>query len=571
MNMASASEQETRLCWNCKREIPSSNFTIHEIHCRRNISVCRLCKEPFPTSEMDEHMATEHAPVTCKCKKTMEKCDLEEHERNACPLRLVKCQFCDLELAFNKLGDHEDYCGARTECCEKCGRSVMTKDLSNHPQVCGKQAEPKRPTKSQTYVDYRDLDNDGAWFERSDLQNPLRDNVNSRARGTVPSRFYRNSSLPESMKTRLDKRGEQNRVSERTILSRSIPAKKPGEERAAVPSIPIRKQPGVDSFKSLSLQNDVLSSPEPDPVANYDFWKAVYSKSPPKNNAPQWQDSRNFLSNNETKWYDPGDYETDDIKLPCEFCEKLIPEHKLILHQSGCNSAAFASFCEGRTSPRPLQTSQQEKETDWLPEPPVQSKRSISPSLPLNNSQRVLIPCEFCGVPMEQDILFHHQDQCDLCPTSEHVSPFSSSSSSFLPIHKNSDREEAGVLEKLPSGLSLKGGTIQSHRNNLQKENLKQLNSLIESRPEGRKTFQTNTSRTRFSGQESNVTDTKTEEDNVRFGRNHHYGYPDSGFYRSLSTRNDFEFSTNANGFNPRNKPKAKKPNSVTGDVEKEE
>uniref|UniRef100_A0A8C5MHE0 TRAF-type zinc finger domain-containing protein 1 n=1 Tax=Leptobrachium leishanense TaxID=445787 RepID=A0A8C5MHE0_9ANUR len=154
-----------------KRDIPFINFTIHEIHCKRNISVCKLCKEPFPTSDMEEHLDTEHAPVTCKCKMTIEKRDLEEHELSACSLRLVKCVFCELELAFNKLGEHVDYCGARTECCEKCGRSVMKKDLVDHPEVCA----PKKPPRVHSVVS-SDLDTDGAWFEwnvRNSFMDPI--------------------------------------------------------------------------------------------------------------------------------------------------------------------------------------------------------------------------------------------------------------------------------------------------------------------------------------------------------------------------------------------------------------
>ncbi|CAJ0915916.1 unnamed protein product [Ranitomeya imitator] len=61
LTMASSAEQETRLCGNCKRDIPTVNFTIHEIHCRRNICICDLCKEPVHRSDLEDHHATEHA------------------------------------------------------------------------------------------------------------------------------------------------------------------------------------------------------------------------------------------------------------------------------------------------------------------------------------------------------------------------------------------------------------------------------------------------------------------------------------------------------------------------------
>ncbi|PNJ82661.1 TRAFD1 isoform 7 [Pongo abelii] len=73
-------DQETRLCDNCKKEIPVFNFTIHEIHCQRNIGMCPICKEPFPKSDMETHMAAEHCQVTCKCNKKLEKRLLKKHE-----------------------------------------------------------------------------------------------------------------------------------------------------------------------------------------------------------------------------------------------------------------------------------------------------------------------------------------------------------------------------------------------------------------------------------------------------------------------------------------------------------
>ncbi|NXE25783.1 TRAD1 protein, partial [Ardeotis kori] len=119
------------------KDIPVANFIMHEIHCRRNIEVCRYCSESIPKSEMKNHIESEHVQVTCKCGMKTEKRLLKDHEASACPLRPALCQYCDIQLAISKLQDHEIYCGARTERCGGCGRNVMVKELKEHPRVCG--------------------------------------------------------------------------------------------------------------------------------------------------------------------------------------------------------------------------------------------------------------------------------------------------------------------------------------------------------------------------------------------------------------------------------------------------
>lgn len=69
-----------------------------------------------------------------------------------CPLRRVTCQHCDLELAFNQLQEHEDYCGARTERCIRCNRNVMLKDLKEHPEDCSKRAEEERVAQTKPFL-----------------------------------------------------------------------------------------------------------------------------------------------------------------------------------------------------------------------------------------------------------------------------------------------------------------------------------------------------------------------------------------------------------------------------------
>uniref|UniRef100_A0A8C3EU66 TRAF-type zinc finger domain-containing protein 1 n=1 Tax=Corvus moneduloides TaxID=1196302 RepID=A0A8C3EU66_CORMO len=106
---------------------------------RRNIEICPYCSDSIPKSEMKNHIESEHVQVTCKCRMKMESSLLKDHEASSCPLRPVLCQFCDIQLAFNKLQEHELYCGARTEPCGRCGRNVLVRELKEHPRVCGRE------------------------------------------------------------------------------------------------------------------------------------------------------------------------------------------------------------------------------------------------------------------------------------------------------------------------------------------------------------------------------------------------------------------------------------------------
>ncbi|NXX87301.1 TRAD1 protein, partial [Urocolius indicus] len=93
------------------------------------------------------------------------------------------------------------------------------------------------------------------------------------------------------------------------------------------------------------------------------------------------------------------------IVLPCEFCEELYPADDLILHQTGCNPAsAFASFSKRSSSARPRERD------DWRALG-SKSTRSLSSSQPpaAQVEGKVMIPCELCGIQLEEEMLFPHQ------------------------------------------------------------------------------------------------------------------------------------------------------------------
>ncbi|KAM6051225.1 TRAF-type zinc finger domain-containing protein 1 isoform 2-T2 [Theristicus caerulescens] len=349
-----------------KKDIPVANFIMHEIHCRRNIEVCRYCSELIPKTEMKNHIESEHVQVTCKCRMKIEKCLLKDHEASACPLRPAVCQYCDIQLTFNKLQDHEIYCGARTERCGACGRNIMVKDLKEHPPVCGQEVKPVRG--SRTVPGFEDED--------ADLQ-ALRD---------IRSRLRSEEELEQL---------ERNENTRSSLY----------EEWNA----------DLDYVLALSLQNE--NNPDDNTAAEIpsDFWDNYYSKESVPSARLNETDKSNLFCDSLVSFSTSNHVKNDEIiMLPCEFCEDLYPAEDLILHQTGCNPAsAFASFSKRSSSPNP-------REYDGLRAVGSKSCRSLSSSQPqaAQAERDIMIPCEFCGVQLEEETLLHHQHHCDLRPAS---------------------------------------------------------------------------------------------------------------------------------------------------------
>ncbi|XP_030040192.2 uncharacterized protein LOC115455671 [Manduca sexta] len=126
-------EEETKVCPNCKREIPGINFTTHTVHCARNLRVCRVCKEPVPVADLQRHHDELHKQLPCKqCGESVCGTDLEDHIRDSCANTVKSCRYCELELPRRELPAHEGYCGVRTEQCPDCREWVMIKYRQLH-------------------------------------------------------------------------------------------------------------------------------------------------------------------------------------------------------------------------------------------------------------------------------------------------------------------------------------------------------------------------------------------------------------------------------------------------------
>ncbi|TRZ18303.1 hypothetical protein HGM15179_008728 [Zosterops borbonicus] len=369
MAIAAVPAAESRLCGNCKKDIPAVNFIIHEIHCRRNIEICPYCSDSIPKSEMKNHIDSEHVQVTCKCRMKMESSLLKDHEASSCPLRPVLCQFCEIQLAFNKLQEHELFCGARTEPCVRCGRNVLLRELKEHPRVCGREEKANKGSRTAPGFGNEDGQTRSRWRAGDELERPE----------------ILHSQFPEDWNDDLD-----------YVLA-------------------------------LSLQSE--NNPHHDTAADIprDFWEYDYTKESEQSAHLGGMDLSNIISCGS-----PGSFSTsnhskidkDMIMLPCEFCEELCPAEDLILHQTGCNPAsAFASFSKRSSSPNPWEYS-------GLQDEDSNSHRTVPSSQPqaVQAEGDIMIPCEFCGIQLEEEILFHHQNKpksmevgywCDICPVEE--------------------------------------------------------------------------------------------------------------------------------------------------------
>ena len=120
-----------KVCANCGKRIPDAQYRIHSLRCRSANVKCDECGEVLDKASAEAHKKTYHTQVECpkcgeSCKGTVM---LAAHE---CPLGLVPCKYCELDVVRRDLPEHVRICGSKTTKCEKCGKNVKNFDLDEH-------------------------------------------------------------------------------------------------------------------------------------------------------------------------------------------------------------------------------------------------------------------------------------------------------------------------------------------------------------------------------------------------------------------------------------------------------
>ncbi|NXG42366.1 XAF1 factor, partial [Psilopogon haemacephalus] len=120
-----------------KRDVAAANFSLHEAHCLRFLTLCLECDEPIAQKDMTDHQAEAHKQVRCNlCHQGMQQYQLEHHQTKECLNRTMRCKICELELPFQKLEEHLDSCASCTEWCGACNKYIMYRDQGKHREIC---------------------------------------------------------------------------------------------------------------------------------------------------------------------------------------------------------------------------------------------------------------------------------------------------------------------------------------------------------------------------------------------------------------------------------------------------
>jgi len=70
-----------------------------------------------------------HVQVSCECGLSFQQEPLQIHRAHDCPLRVVSCIYCGLDVTVRDRGAHQGECGARQASCNFCHSTFLRKGM----------------------------------------------------------------------------------------------------------------------------------------------------------------------------------------------------------------------------------------------------------------------------------------------------------------------------------------------------------------------------------------------------------------------------------------------------------
>ncbi|XP_021940829.1 TRAF-type zinc finger domain-containing protein 1-like [Zootermopsis nevadensis] len=311
-----------QFCSNCKREVPRSNFVMHNVHCQRKLALCNKCDEPVPRCELSAHNTNFHAVVKCPaCGHQCEKIHLVDHQNSSCSHRTICCNYCHIEIEANELAEHENYCGSRTERCEDCGEFVMLKyqqlhQDSNHSFLKLKDEPGPKPSWSNMRVTSSSL-------------------LNDLGRQRKVSNASQDSARPTSASNRLSPSKRTNDMPQVNSATTAAPTK--DHHKTTIPS----DDGGVDLDQLLALR-----------LAEQEHMLNTIPSAP-------------YVVDVGALTQGGGEL----VALPCEFCQAMVPANQLVIHETGCRPdlARYDPVPVPLKHRKPSTSSEEDKDSDGLP------------------------------------------------------------------------------------------------------------------------------------------------------------------------------------------------------------
>lgn len=75
--------------------------------------------------------------INNRCTESVcDRCGAGGHTGDACPKNMMTCQYCDQEVHYSELCDHQLSCPHRTRYCHTCGHSFSLATFWTHSQAC---------------------------------------------------------------------------------------------------------------------------------------------------------------------------------------------------------------------------------------------------------------------------------------------------------------------------------------------------------------------------------------------------------------------------------------------------